>query len=310
MDTIIIPNSVVIVILTFKAKIYLEESLPFFLKSLLNPRIFVIDSSSNDGTIEMAKHYGVESIIIPQSEFNHGATRQLALSLCPDSDIIIYMTQDAILASPDSIKNILAPFEDEKVGAVCGRQLPHFDASPIAAHARGFNYPAESSIKSQVDISRIGIKAAFLSNSFAAYRRTALLDVGGFPSDVIFGEDTYVAAKMLQAGWKVAYSAEASCYHSHNYSAIEEFRRYFDIGVFHSREKWFIESLGKPEGEGKKFVISELRYLLQHAPWLIPSAIVRTGLKLFGYKFGQSEKGMPLWLKRKLSMNKGYWRNE
>ncbi len=187
--------------------------------------------------------------MISRSSFNHGRTRQLAADLCPEADIIIYMTQDAILASPDSVKNILTGFNDEKVGAVCGRQLPYPDASPIAAHARLFNYPAVSSVKSKDDIKRIGIKAAFLSNSFAAYRRTALMDVGGFPSNIIFGEDTYVAARMLLAGWKVAYAAEATCYHSHNYRIVEEFRRYFDIGIFHSQEKWFISLLGKAEGE-------------------------------------------------------------
>ena len=278
-------------------------------QSLKNFKVWVIDSSSDDGTAEICRHYGAELDCITKSAFNHGATRQLALTLCPDADIIIYMTQDAILASPDSIKNILAPFEDEKVGAVCGRQLPHKDASPIAAHARLFNYPAVSSVKSGDDIPQLGIKAAFISNSFAAYRRTALIDVGGFPSDTIFGEDTFVAAKMLQAGWKIAYAADATCYHSHNYSIKEEFERYFDIGVFHSREKWFIESLGKPEGEGKKFVLSELKYLLDKAPWLIPSAILRTGLKLVGYKLGQRAAAMPLWLKRKLNMNKGYWKD-
>lgn len=291
------------------------ESTNNFFSALSNqpikPEILLaIDSSSDDNTVDNFKKYGFKAHQIPRYSFNHGATRQLALSLCPDADIIVYMTQDSILASHDSIKNILAPFKDEKIGAVCGRQLPHTNASPLAAHARLFNYSAESSIKSLDDISRLGIKAAFISNSFAAYRRTALMDVGGFPSDVIFGEDTFVAAKMLKAGWKVAYSADASCYHSHNYSMIEEFRRYFDIGVFHSREKWFIASLGKPEGEGKKFVLSEIKYLTQHAPWLIPSAIVRTGLKLFGYKLGQREQDMPLWIKRKLSMNKGYWKNE
>jgi len=270
-------------------------------------RLLIIDSKSNDNTVSTFKNAGFHVHQIPRASFNHGATRQLALPLCPDADIIIYMTQDAILASPDSIKNILVPFEDEKVGAVCGRQLPQSDASPIAAHARLFNYPAESSIKSKEDIPRLGIKAAFLSDSFAAYRRTALMDVGGFPSDVIFGEDTYIAAKMLQYGWKVDYAAQATCFHSHNYTFIEEFDRYFDIGVFHSREKWFIESLGKAEGEGKKFVISELKYLVKQAPWLIPSAILRTAIKLIGYRIGQMESILPIQIKKHLSMNKRYW---
>ncbi|BBI49658.1 hypothetical protein HORIV_20790 [Vreelandella olivaria] len=62
-----------------------------------------------------------------------------------------------------------------------GRQLPHPDASPIAAHARYFNYPDESRVVATADIPRLGIKTAFLSNSFAAYRREALSARAGFP---------------------------------------------------------------------------------------------------------------------------------
>jgi len=269
--------------------------------------ILIIDSGSTDGSRDLFSEYATRIHIISKNTFNHGATRQLGVAMAPDAEIIIFMTQDSLPVSVDAIKSLVACFADPKVGAVCGRQLPHLNASPIASHARLFNYVGESSTKTRDDIPRLGIKAAFISNSFAAYRRTALMDVGGFPLDVIFGEDTYVASKMLQAGWSLAYSAEASCYHSHNYGFVEEFNRYFDIGVFHTREKWFIASLGKPEGEGKKFVYSETLYLVRHAPWLIPSAIIRTGLKLLGYKLGQKEQNIPLWLKRKLSMNKGYW---
>ena len=269
--------------------------------------LLVIDSDSTDDSADIFRDAGAIVYVISRASFNHGRTRQMALECCSGTDIIVYMTQDAILASPDSVKNILTPFKDEKVGAVCGRQIPYPDASPIAAHARLFNYQAVSSVKSKDDIKRIGIKAAFLSNSFAAYRRTALMDVGGFPSNIIFGEDTYVAARMLLAGWKVAYAAEASCYHSHNYSIVEEFRRYFDIGIFHSQEKWFIDLLGKAEGEGKKFVLSEFKYLLKKAPWLIPSAMLRTLVKLMGYKLGQMEHKLPSQIVKRLSMNKGYW---
>lgn len=279
-------------------------------QSVRPSRIVVVDSDSSDGTPELWRAIGAEVVCIPVSSFNHGATRQLALSLCQDVEVVVYVTQDAILAGPDSIMNILKPLDNDKVGAVCGRQLPQPDASPIAAHARMFNYPTLSSVKSKDDIPSIGIKAAFLSNSFAAYRRTALMEVGGFPSDVIFGEDTFVAAKMLNAGWKVAYEADAICYHSHNYTMWEEFERYFDIGVFHSSEKWFIDLVGKATREGKKYVLSELQYLGLVNPLYIPSAVMRTGLKLIGYKLGLRRASMPLWLNKKLSMNKAYWKNE
>ena len=298
----------IITIVTYNGGALLTKCFDSIFANSVEPSaILVIDSSSSDGSFENARSRGYMVEKIRKKDFNHGATRQLALSTCPAADIIIYMTQDAILASPDSVKNILAGFGDEKVGAICGRQLPYPDASPIAAHARLFNYPAVSSVKSKDDIKRIGIKAAFLSNSFAAYRRTALMDVGGFPSNIIFGEDTYVAARMLLAGWKVAYAAEATCYHSHNYNIAEEFRRYFDIGIFHSQEKWFIDLLGKAEGEGKKFILSEFKYLLKKAPWLISSAMLRTLVKLMGYKLGQMEHKLPSQIVKRLSMNKGYW---
>ena len=92
-------------------------------------------------------------------------------------------------------------------------------------------------------------------------------------------------------------------YHSHGYSLIEEFKRYFDIGVFHQQEKWLLDEFGKPEGEGKKYVISELRYLIQMNKYhLIPLSILRNATKYLGYSVGKNNKKLPVWLNRKISM--------
>jgi rhamnosyltransferase len=269
--------------------------------------ILVIDSDSDDGSTAIFREAGADIHVISRSSFNHGATRQLAVDLSRDAEIIIFMTQDAILAHSDSLRNLLACFADENIGVAYGRQLPNEDASPIAAHAREFNYPKYSQSKSVDDACVLGIKTAFTSNSFAAYRRSALTSVGGFPSDAILSEDMYVAAKMLIAGWKIVYSSEACVYHSHNYSIMQEFSRYFDQGVFHSRESWIREAFGNAEGEGKKFVISELKYLLRSSPWRIPSAMLRTLCKYLGYNLGFNEQRLPLVIKAKMSMNKGFW---
>jgi rhamnosyltransferase len=153
-----------------------------------------------------------------------------------------------------------------------------------------------------------GLKAAFLSNSFAAYRISSLLEIGGFPDNVIFGEDMYVATKFLKAGYDVAYAAEASVYHSHNYSLWQEMKRYFDMGVFHAREPWIMQELGGAEGEGFKFVVSEYKYLLRHAFWYVPEGLLRTLFRYSGFRLGLIEKRLPLWLKRTLAMNKGYFK--
>lgn len=279
-------------------------------QSLPDVHFLAIDSASGDDTVNLLEAAGFDVHIIPSQTFNHGATRQFAVELTPDAEVIIFMTQDAILADSSSLQQLVNTFADPAVGVAYGRQLPALDATPIAAHARQFNYPAESYLRSKADIQDYGIKTAFLSNSFAAYRRSALMAVGGFPSSVILSEDTMVATKMLLSGWKIAYCAEATCYHSHNYTPLKEFQRYFDIGVFHAREAWYLQVLGGAEGEGKRFVLSELRCLRQHAPAWIPAALLRTALKLLGYRLGRLEGYLPGWLKLKLSMNRGFWENQ
>jgi rhamnosyltransferase len=271
--------------------------------------LLLIDSSSGDGTVALARAHGFEVEAIAKSEFNHGGTRQSGVNRLSAMDIIVFLTQDALLASPNAIERLLAEFADERVGAAYGRQLPHRNAGPIAAHARLFNYPAESQMRGLEDRARFGIKTAFISNSFAAYRRNALMQVGGFPVDTIMNEDTYVAGKMLLSGWKIAYCADAQVFHSHDYGFLDEFKRYFDIGVFHTHTAWLQQTFGGASGEGLRFVVSEMRYLLKRAPWLIPSAALRTGLKWLGFKLGALHRGLPRAIRRGFSLHKSYWLN-
>ena len=275
--------------------------------SATNARLLVIDSCSDDRTPELARQAGLEVVSIPRSEFNHGGTRQVAVELLSDCEAVVFLTQDAYIASAASLKKLLDAFGDPQVGAVYGRQVPQENSGVFGAHARLFNYPDQSCIRCAGDIASHGIKAAFLSNSFAAYRREALMAVGGFRSNLIFGEDTVAAARMLLAGWKIAYCADAIVRHSHDYTVSQEFKRYFDIGVLHARESWMLKSFGKPEGEGKRFVLSELRYLFGKAPWRVPESILRNGFKYLGYRLGRAENGLPFSVKRNLSMHRHFW---
>ncbi len=278
-------------------------------QSIESLAVYVMDSDSIDNSVAMSIDAGFTVTKIDRGEFNHGGTRQKALDLIGNAEYVIFLTQDAILANPDSIKRILAPFLDKDIAAVCGRQLPNLEAGVIARHARLFNYPDQSSVREFKERVKLGLKVAFLSNSFAAYRVSTLLDIGGFPDDVIFGEDMYVAAKLLKSGRKIAYVADACVYHSHNYSIWQEFKRYFDMGVFHVREPWLRQEFGSAEGEGVKFVVSEFKYLLKHAFWRIPEGMLRTLFRYIGFRLGLMEKWLPLWLKKLMAMNKGYFKS-
>lgn len=268
----------------------------------------VIDSASTDQTnfSNMPATWHFQSIAA--ADFNHGDTRNLALSHLPaGTDVAVFMTQDAFLADPHALSRLVSVFADPSVACAFGRQLPHADASPVAAHARLFNYPNVSRTVSLDDKAHLGLKTCFLSNSFAAYRVADLQAVGGFPSSVILGEDMSVAARLLMTGKRVAYVADACVHHSHNYSVLQEFRRYFDTGVFHARSPWLLQTFGSAVGEGLRFVRSELAYLWRYAPGWIPSALVRTAAKLVGYRMGSLEAMWPIGFKRWCSMHTGFW---
>lgn len=297
---------------TLNAASHAESLLHSIRQQQLQPdRIVVVDSGSSDGSMAtFSSAAGVRVMVIPAEQFNHGSTRQLVVDAVPEADVVFFLTQDAVLAGKDDFASLLACFRDENVGAAYGRQLPRRNAGAVEAHARLYNYPERSRVRSASDIPELGIKAAFLSNSFAAYRRSALQAVGGFPANVVLGEDTWVAARMLLQGWKIAYCAEARVFHSHDYSMRDEFRRYFDIGVFHGREPWLRREFGQPGGEGARFIKSEWAFLRQTRSSLIPAALTRNALKLLGYRLGLLERHLPLRLKRRLSLHTRYWDRE
>ena len=135
-------------------------------QTLQPSEITVLDSSSTDDTAKLARKNGCRVISISRAAFRHGGTRQQAVELVPRADILIYLTQDAILADSNALARLIAAFRDSSVAAAYGRQLPRPRAKPIEAHARLFNYPAESAIRSKESISSVGFRTIFFSNSF------------------------------------------------------------------------------------------------------------------------------------------------
>jgi len=273
-------------------------------------QVLVVDSSSTDETGKSVRDAGYTLMEIPQKSFRHGGTRQLAADSLPWADILVFLTQDAIPCGTDSIEELVRAFEDPQVGAAYGRQLPREEAGPVERHARLFNYSEKSEVRSFESRERLGFKAAFMSNSFSAYRRAALEAVGGFPRDAIICEDTTVAGRLLIDGWKIAYQADATVIHSHALSMRDESSRYFDIGVHHGREKWLLEAFGGAGGEGRAFVLSELRYLLKTQPFQIPSAFFRNFSKWAAYQLGLREKRLPRVLKERFSTQPSFWQQD
>lgn len=292
-----------------------SKDLPYFLRSLqvLNKldrelfRVLFIDSSSSDRTLEYIAQYEFNYTVIPQAEFDHGRTRQLAATLLDDCEVIIYLTQDAELCSIESIYALTNVFRDKTIATAFGRQLPHANADIFALENRNFNYPSFSYVRTYEDRFLYGIKTVFSSDSFAAYRRDVLFEVGGFPEHCIVSEDMCVVAKMLILGYSLSYVSQATCFHSHNYSLLQEFGRYFDIGVFFATHEWIKQNFGSADSEGKKSIFTLAKQVLVKEPWLLPSFCLRVFIRIISYKLGTYYKYLPIPLVKKISTQKQYW---
>lgn len=286
---------------------------PLLIKSLVNQSIYhhidilIIDSSSDNG-IKIPKKNNFKLLTIPKNEFNHGGTRQKAIDLYKDYDFAIFLTQDAILEKNNSIEKLLESFNDTSISAAYGRQLAHTGAKEIEIHARLFNYPMKSRKSNLSTAEKHGAKNVFISNSFAAYNIKDLLATGGFPDNVILGEDTIVASKLINIGNSILYNHTAAVYHSHSYSIIQEFKRYFDTGVLHTQESGYFSRKNNISNEGFKFMKSELRFLINHKKYhLLGKSFISSLIKYIAYNLGKNEEKIPIAIKKKLSMHSFYW---
>lgn len=217
--------------------------------------ILCVDSESDDGTVEAAKSAGATRVIsIRRSEFNHGSTRHKAL-LETSGEFVCFLTQDAMPADRRYLENLVAPLlRDPRVALSSGRQLPRPGTRRFVQLVQGFNYPEEPNVRGIEDVPAYGIKAFFASDACSCYRRSAYLACGGFPS-VETNEDMLMAARLIAAGWRVAYTPEAAVVHSHDLSPAEQFHRNRAVGRF--LESHRDDLMGASEvGEGGRLVKS------------------------------------------------------
>jgi len=281
----------------------------------LPAEILILNSESTDDAISQIERHRkkiqpiqLKIISISKQSFDHGGTRNLGLRSAKHP-FVLFMTQDAICASPHTFRKLLEAIVTTNASAAYGRQLPHADANPIAMQTRQFNYPSKSQNKSMRNASELGIKTWFISNSFSVWNRLKLLDHSGFSEHLIFGEDMHAAARMIQGGENIFYCAEAQVYHSHNYTLRQEFSRYFDIGVFHRKHEKLLFAAGNPESEGLRFVLQQFLWLLKNG--YIFSALKSpfvTLAKFIGYRLGKKYLSLPRRVILWCSMNQNYWK--
>jgi rhamnosyltransferase len=253
----------------------------------IKPRtVLVIDSGSTDGTPERAKDRGCRIIRINLHDFDHGTTRNLAVAKV-SSEFAIFLTQDAIPVDEYMIAELIKPMQADSNIAICyGRQLPRTNARPLERFAREFNYPPQSALKTKSDIDALGLKTFFCSNSCSAIRCSVFHELGGFENNVIVNEDMLFAAKAILQDYSVYYSAAAKVYHSHPYSLLQTFKRYFNIGRFFANNKWLLKYAGLKSYGADMLKAGVKTFLEKRMPHYIVALLVEFTVKVIACKLG------------------------
>lgn len=197
--------------------------------------LLVADSGSQDGSRELALARGAHLIDVEPGEFSHGGTRNLLAERAAGAHVA-FLTQDAVPADELWLSRLLAGFElADDVALVFGPYRPRADASHSVRRELsewfGSMAPAGRPCIDRAGAGGSGPeiqRRAFFTDANGCMTKAAWRDVPFRAAP--YAEDRLLAREMLAAGYAKVYHPDAAVIHSHDYGALELFRRAFDEG--------------------------------------------------------------------------------
>jgi rhamnosyltransferase len=192
--------------------------------------ILIINSSEptyNEQLLNLSKR--IKVIAIDSKSFNHGATRNLALTNT-SSEFLVYTVQDAIPLNENWLQFLIQPMIEHQLDAICGKQVvPRLvEYNPIEWFA-----PLDAPSLSIIQLPTSNYAALSLvekrnylmwDNVNAAYRRDVLLQ---YPfRTILFGEDRMWINEALNIGLKLAYTGFSVVEHYHHYASTSALKRF------------------------------------------------------------------------------------
>ena len=248
--------------------------------------VVVVDSGSTDGSDALAEAHGAHVHRIPPEEFNHGATRNLGVSLAR-GDVLVFTSQDAFPGSPDWLALLTAPLRDTEVGGVYGRQVAHEGANPPERFFLDFLYGERARTQTVSSPAELSMETTLFSNANAAIRRE-VFERFRFVDDINMSEDQEWSQRVLLAGYAIVYEPRAAVRHSHAYTLRTAFRRFYESGL--SARRAYAPGGGGllvVARTGVAYVRAELRWLRRHGllRW-VPYALLYEGAKAAGLVAG------------------------
>ena len=116
------------------------------------------------------------------------------------------------------------------------------------------------------------------------------------------------AAKAVEAGYAIAYAADARVIHSHNYTNVQQFQRNFDLGVSQAEHPEVFAAYPS-ESEGKRMVKDVTAYLRKnHMSGKLLHFYIQCACKYAGYPLGKNYRRLPGKWVLAFTSNKEYWK--
>ncbi|WP_121719099.1 glycosyltransferase [Streptomyces sp. E2N171] len=166
--------------------------------------VLVIDDGSTDGTARIVEAMGLPNVRVIR-QLNAGKPAALNRGLAnARHDIVVMMDGDTVF-EPSTVRELVQPFADPRVGAVAGNAKVGNKDSLIGAwqhieYVMGFNLD-----RRMYDILRC---MPTIPGAVGAFRKSALEPIGGMSDDTL-AEDTDVTMALHRAGWRVVYAENA-----------------------------------------------------------------------------------------------------
>lgn len=169
--------------------------------------IVVIDDGSTDGTRSVANTLKNEGLVdrVLSVEIRGGKSAAINLGIEYSTGDVVLITDADTTFDRYAFQAMLAKFRDPSVGAVSGN-----------LYARNANATAVSRYQALEYLVSIGLGRRIMnmldtlfvvSGAFGAFRRQALISIGGYDAEV--GEDADLTARLRRAGWKVRFAPNA-----------------------------------------------------------------------------------------------------
>jgi len=170
-------------------------------------QIVVVDDGSTDNMMAVGQRLKAEGLVdvFLSTGLRGGksAAANLGLNYCT-GDVVIIADIDTSFYR-DALERVTEPFRDPTVGAVAGNIAVRNPDASIIARFQAIQYLLSISLGRR--ITNMLDVVFIVSGAFGAFRREALLSVGGW--EVGPGEDADITVKLRRAGWKVRFQPDA-----------------------------------------------------------------------------------------------------